>query len=203
MFGSFSKKKRNTAEPSVDRMAILFSCLDEELDEIERSDNPHGFFIAYKKAIDICAEILSKKPGEKIDNQILKTLHYLYGNKTEITNRFLDRSSTSGRLSYDLDIIVSYKAFMTDDSYDYFLSMTGIDNLVYTYCKVTFGGSQTYDYICEIPDISIGDDVIVPVGDEDTEKFAKVTAINEYRYDEAPYPVAKTKKIIAKYGCGL
>ena len=123
--------------------------------------------------------------------------------KTEITNRFLDRLSTGGRLSYDVDAIIGNRDEMTEASYDYFLSLTGLDELCYTYCTVTFGGTRTYDYICEIPDISIGDEVIVPVGEEETEKLAKVTAIKEYRYDEVPYPVSKTKRIIAKYGCGL
>ncbi len=203
MFGIFSKKKRENTDADVDRIAMLLEHLDEELDEIDHADNPHSFFLAYKKAVDFCSEILSHKPGNEIDNRILETLHYLFVNKTEITNKFLNRSSTSGRLSYDVDAIVEYKNDMTEDSYDYFLSLTGIDELYYTYCTVTFGSSHTYDYICEISDVSIGDDVIVPVGEEEIEKLAKVTAINEYRYDEVPYPVAKTKKIIAKYGCGL
>ncbi len=203
MFGSFSKKKRDLSLRFEKRLSELILNLEVELDELDHTDSPHSFFLAYKDAVNICAEILSYKPASELDNRVLQTLHYLFGDKTEITNRFLDRSSSSGRLSYDIDAIIEHKDDMTDDSYDYFLALTGIDELAYIYCTVTFGSSRTYDYICEIPDISVGDEVIVPVGEDEIEKIAKVTDINEYRYDEVPYPVAKTKKIIAKYGCGL
>lgn len=203
MFGLFSKGKLINTAASVDRTSMYLQLLDEALDVIDHTDNPETFFSAYNDAVKYCAELLSYKLGDHIDRQMLDTLHHLFGGKTDITNKFLDRSSSSGRLSYDIDAILEHKDNMTDDSYDYFLSLTGLDELCYTYCTVTFGGSRTYDYICEIPSISVGDDVIVPVGEEETEKLAKVTAVNEYRYDEAPYPVAKTKRIIAKYGNGL
>jgi hypothetical protein len=203
MFGLFSKKNLQNTASAADRKNFLFERLDESIAQLERTDDPQSFFLCYKNAVDACAELLSLKLGEEIDNQILKTLHYVYGDKTELTNKFLDRSSSSGRLSYDADAILTHKNEMTPDSYAYFLSLTGLDELRYTYCTVTFGGSHTYDYICEITGISAGDDVVVPVGEDEVEKLAKVTAINEYRYDEVPYPVSKTKKIIAKYGCGL
>ena len=200
--GLFSRKKHNNSA-SIDRTAIRLSLLEEALDEIDHADSPHSFFRAYNEAVKHCAEILSYKLGREIDNQMLGILHHLFGDKTDITNKFLKRSSSGGRLSYDIDAIIEHRCDMTDDSYDYFLSLTGLDELSYTYCTVNFGGSRTYDYICEIPDIAIGDDVIVPVGEEEIEKIARVIDINEYSYDEVPYPVAKTKKIIAKYGRGL
>jgi hypothetical protein len=194
----------NSVSVSVkESVAVLFQLLDEELDVIDHADNPHLFFLAYRDAVKYCGKILSYKPGKRTDSHILEILHHLFGDKTEITNRFLDRLSTGGRLSYDIDAIIENRDEMTEASYDYFLSLTGLDELCYTYCTVTFGGNRTYDYICEIPDISIGDEVIVPVGEEETEKLAKVAAIKEYRYDEVAYPVSKTKRIIAKYGCGL
>ncbi len=199
----FRKHKRRLIASTHKRIPDLLENLDEYLDVVDHTDRPSMFFLAYKDAVNICAEILSYKPASELDNRVLQTLHYLFGDKTEITNKFLDRSSSSGRLSYDADEILTHKNEMTPDSYAYFLSLTGLDELRYTYCTVTFGGSNTYDYICEINDISVGDDVVVPVGEDEVEKLAKVTAINEYRYDEVPYPVSKTKKIIAKYGCGL
>ncbi len=203
MFKMFFSRKRALSVDHDERVSVILELLESELDQIAHTNRPKFFFDAYDCAVKCCAEILSSKPGDEVDKHILKVLHYLYGDKTEITNKFLDRSSSSGWLSYHADDIVKHKDDMTAESYDYFLSLTGLDELFYTYCTVTFGGNHTYDYICEIPDISIGDEVIVPVGEEEIEKLAKVTAINEYRYDEVPYPVAKTKKIIAKYGCGL
>lgn len=203
MFGLFSKKNSQKTDSNVDRKNYLFERLDEDLGQIERTDDPDSFFLRYKDAVDACAELLSLKLGDEIDSKMLETLHYLFGSKTELINKFIDRSSSSGRLSYDTDKIIQHKDDMTAESYDYFLSLTGLGELSYTYCTVTFGGNHTYDYICEISDISVGDDVIVPVGEEEIEKLAKVTAIKKYRYDEVPYPVSKTKKIIAKYGCGL
>ncbi len=202
MFGRYPKSNTFSAS-NKEAIAVLFRLLDEELDAIDHAHNPHLFFLAYRDAVKYCGKILSYKPGKRIDSHILEILHHLYGDKTEITNRFLDRLSTGGRLSYDIDTIIEHRVDMTDESYDYFLSLTGIDELSYTYCTVSFGGTRTYDYICEIPDISVGDEVIVPVGEEEIEKLAKVTAIKKYRYDEVPYPISKTKRIIAKYGCGL
>ena len=202
MFGLFSKEK--PISPHIkDSVDALFRLLDERLDAIDHAESPHLFFAAYNDSVKYCAEILSHKPGSETDDRMLKILHHLLGDKTEITNRFLDRSSRSGRLSYDIDVIIEHRDDMTDESYDYFLSLTGVDELYYTYCTVTFGSSRTYDYISELPDISVGDEVIVPVGEDETEKLAKVTSISEYRYDKVPYPVLKTKRIIAKYGCGL
>ena len=203
MFGSNSKPKDVQEKLRINRLTMYLQLLDENLDVLEHTDSPHLFFLAYKDAVKCCSEILSMKRGKKMDDQMLKVLHHLFGDKTEITNRFIKRSSMSGRLSYDVDAIIEHRDDMTGESYEYFLSLTGLDELTYTYCTVTFGGNRTYDYICEIPDIEIGDEVIVPVGDDEIEKIAKVTFVREYRYDDVPYPVSKTKKILAKYGCGL
>lgn len=201
---AFLRRYKHRALSEIDRrIHELLIELDEVLDEIDHTESPSMFFLAYKDAVNICAEILSYKPNEEIDRRVMKVIHYLFTSKTDVTNKFLDRSSSSGRLSCDIDAIIEHKNDMTAASYEYFLSLTGLDELCYTYCTVTFGGTRTYDYICEIHDISVGDEVIVPVGEEEIEKLAKVTAIKEYRYDEVPYPVSKTKRIIAKYGCGL
>lgn len=199
----FRKYSRKPLTANENKISDLLDALDVELSELDHTDSPHAFFTAHKDAVSICGDIPSYKPGNEIENKVLRTLHYLFGDKTEITNRFIDRSSTGGRLSYDIDVFVEHKADMTDESYEYFLSLTGIDELVYTYCSVTFGSTRTYDYICDIREVKVGDEVVVPVGEEDTERIAKVVALNEYRYDEVPYPVAKTKRVIAKYGCGL
>ncbi len=199
----FRKYSRKPLTANEKKIAELLSSLDLELSELDHTDNPRSFFTAHNDAVRICGEILSYKPGNEIENKALKTLHYLFGDKTEMTNRFLDRSSTGGRLSYDIDAFVEHKADMTAESYEYFLSLTGIDELIYTYCTVTFGSSRTYDYICDLPGVCVGDDVVVPVGEEDSERIARVVSVNEYRYDEVPYPIAKTKRVIAKYGCGL
>lgn len=68
------------------------------------------------------------------------------------------------------------------------------------YCKVSFcKGGDAYSYLTEDESLSVGDKVVVPVGDDKTERIGYVDAINYYLPEEVPYPLDKVKKIIRRF----
>lgn len=72
-----------------------------------------------------------------------------------------------------------------------------VDDKVYTFCGVVFPHAlHPYHYRTDDPSIKVGDEVLVPVGD--TVTTGKVVSVGQYLRVAAPYPVDKTKSIIAK-----
>ena len=68
------------------------------------------------------------------------------------------------------------------------------------YCSVSFGSSlRTYYYICDCDDVDEKDNVLVPVGDDNSEKIGIVQKIEFFNKHNVPYPVEKTKHIISIY----
>lgn len=68
------------------------------------------------------------------------------------------------------------------------------------FCSVSFGSSlRTYYYICDCDDVDEKDNVLVPVGDDNSEKIGIVQKIEFFNKHNAPYPVEKTKHIISIY----
>lgn len=71
------------------------------------------------------------------------------------------------------------------------------DKTIYTFCGVAFPyASHPYHYRTKDPKIKIGDTVLVPVGDKETE--GTVISLGQYMRQGAPFPVDKTKFIISK-----
>lgn len=69
----------------------------------------------------------------------------------------------------------------------------------YIYCSVSFSsGGKTYYYLTEDETISIGDKVIVPVGDYDSERSVTVQNIEYFDDEDLPMPLHKVKAIIRK-----
>ncbi len=199
MFTLFKRKRREKAsEQSL--AATYYERLDLELDKIEKTVNPRDFFASYKIATALCNTLLSMRLGPDKDAPILDILSALNSEKTQKTNRFLDRCSRSGQLTASIDEIISFRSEMTDESYELFAEMTGICERFYTYCLVSFGTEKYYHYISEIDEIIVGDKVFVPTGKENEPTVATVMSVTKCRYDEAPYPPAKTKRVISIIG---
>lgn len=73
------------------------------------------------------------------------------------------------------------------------------DKTVYSFCSVMFEHSQRqYIYLTGDIDIKIGDEVIVPVGEDNREVSATVVSTSQHMRLTAPYPVDKAKKILRK-----
>ena len=69
----------------------------------------------------------------------------------------------------------------------------------YIYCSVSFSsGGKTYYYITEDESISIGDKVIVPVGDYGAERTVTVENVEYFDEEDLPMPLHEVKTIICK-----
>lgn len=66
------------------------------------------------------------------------------------------------------------------------------------YCMVDLSEGKTYYYRIYDKNIKAGDYVIVPVGDKNVEKLAKVLEVREFFAEDVPYPLNKTKFIKKK-----
>ena len=75
------------------------------------------------------------------------------------------------------------------------------DQTVYTFCGVRFHDADAgpvYHYRTEETDIHVGDQVIVPVGEENREVTARVVSVGQYLRGTAPYPVDRAKFILGR-----
>ena len=75
------------------------------------------------------------------------------------------------------------------------------DQTVYTFCGVRFHDADAgpvYHYRTEETDIHVGDQVIVPVGEENREVTARVVSVGQYLRGTAPYPVERAKFILGR-----
>lgn len=69
----------------------------------------------------------------------------------------------------------------------------------YIYCSVKFQEwGKSYYYLTEDDSIEIGDEVIVPVGNDMSKRKATVVNIEYFKKSEVPFPLSKTKTIIGK-----
>ena len=74
------------------------------------------------------------------------------------------------------------------------------DKKIYHYCSVVFGDDfHPYHYRTEDTSLKIGDIVLVPAGKENEECIATVVSVEEHTRLTVPFPLDKTKFIIAKY----
>ena len=77
--------------------------------------------------------------------------------------------------------------------------LAATDKTVYNFCSVIFNASnQPYTYLIGELDIKIGDKVVVPVGNDNTERIATVVSTSQHMRLTAPFPVDKAKKVIRK-----
>lgn len=73
------------------------------------------------------------------------------------------------------------------------------DKSIYNFCSVIFNvANQPYTYLTGNLDIKIGDKVVVPVGNDNTERLATVVSTSQHMRLTAPFPVDKAKKVIRK-----
>ncbi|MCD8237764.1 MAG: hypothetical protein LUC92_00260, partial [Clostridiales bacterium] len=74
------------------------------------------------------------------------------------------------------------------------------DKTVYTYCGVAFEGSdRLYHYRTEDNSLTVGDMVVVPVGNKGEEAVVEIQTVEKHRRKTAPYPVESTKLIKGRY----
>lgn len=70
----------------------------------------------------------------------------------------------------------------------------------YIFLSVRFGEyGKTYYYLTEDDTIQVGDQVVVPVGNEGKERIVEVAKKEYYSSDRVPMPIEKVKNIIGKF----
>ena len=68
------------------------------------------------------------------------------------------------------------------------------------FCRVKFENQgHTYAYLADTDDYKKGDEIIVPVGEENWETVATIESIEYGQPEHAPYPLDKLKHVIRKY----
>ena len=76
----------------------------------------------------------------------------------------------------------------------------GYDRTQYIYLSVRFGDcGKTYYYRTEDVSIQVGDQVVVPVGNDGTERIVDVVKVQQFSEDTVPMPLEKVKTIIEKF----
>lgn len=86
----------------------------------------------------------------------------------------------------------------TAERFSYTLQMKSKAELTeYTFASVSFNqGGGTYDYICEIPDVEVGDKVVVSANGE--EKTVEVCRLFKMQLGDMPLDVSRYKKVLRK-----
>ena len=119
----------------------------------------------------------------------------------------VSRSCTFDRLHVPakqfMDFIGAVRNIVGDSAVD---GLPGLDRFMAAigpgevkYCGVQFSkGGKVYHYRTTDPSISVGDKVIVPVGDDGGEREVVVATIDFCRWDNPPYPLKQTKEVKAK-----
>lgn len=102
-----------------------------------------------------------------------------------------------------LSVIETIRIFFNDFINSYAINTGIFMNAMNTgevkYCGVEFSsGGHLYHYRTDNLDIAVGDRVIVPVGADNDERIAYIKTVEFCRWDNTPYPLEKTKAIIAK-----
>ena len=68
---------------------------------------------------------------------------------------------------------------------------------VYIFASVIFReGGDSYDYICDIPDVAVGDTVLVP--SYDGPALVKVVRVFKVNIDKMQLPYTRYKKVLGK-----
>ena len=182
-------KRKNTKRENND-----FEALDYNIDRIMHTLDAEEFFNCL---INVKACYVRLRISENYREADVEGIYSQLADVTSLTNDFLDRLSSSGRLIDQTEIIVRQKKLMTDESYEYFVSLTGMTDEPRLCCGVAFEGDKIYHYLCDIDDIHPGDRVIVPVGKYGDEAVGRVVSVGRYLRDFLPYPLHKMKKIIS------
>ena len=69
----------------------------------------------------------------------------------------------------------------------------------YIYCSVVFNeNGPSYYYLTDDDTIDIGEEVVVPTGQDNHEAVVTVVDIEYFRKDNAPYPFQNTKWILRR-----
>ena len=77
--------------------------------------------------------------------------------------------------------------------------LASTDKTIYEFCGVSFGNhSHPYPYLTGGVDVSIGDQVEVPINRPEGVNIGTVVSVSKHLRSSAPYPVDRAKTILRK-----
>ena len=183
-FYAFFEKEIKALNQPLKEAYLMKKLNEEEFDirvflkpEKENLELDDEYFGESDKPHEISAEEYKKLKNE---NKALKS------KVTKLENQITDLNHNIRRLESDLEAARKAKVKEWDGKY-------------YRYCRVTLDecpGGLWY----RTDDITLkkGDYVYVPYGKENEELMAKVVSVEEFRSDDLPFPLQRTKFIIEK-----
>lgn len=179
-----------------------FRIMTDSVELIHKTVYPKTYFSRYRTAVKEAEVVAGLCKRHELGILATQTLAVLLSDRVKITNDFLDRCEAAGKLPFVKNELVSYKAEMPEESYEYFeeILACSIDNSdieEYIFCSVVFcEGGKAYYYLADEEDVCCGDYVTVPVGRNDEEKMGRVVKVEIFKGCNAPVPVEKLKCII-------
>lgn len=126
---------------------------------------------------------------------MLDKLSVTYKARTALDERILDRTLVVDALGYDRFLYDGKRLFKIDGWY-VLRNNEKKNGRIYRFASVRFGSGRRYDYLCEDPEITVGDRVLVDASGE--EQMVIVCNIFEKCEGETALPLKAYKKVIKK-----
>ena len=175
-----------------------YEIMRESIDIIGETTNPDTFFSRYNLAVKHAKMLIELFPNYELGTIAESELEILEDDKDIFIEEFLDRCNDEEKLPFIKNEIMAHRSEMSDESYEYFLELTGCyDEKTYTFCSVVFNeGGKSYYYLSDEDDVRCGDTVVVFVGKDEIEKTARVVKVEKFKGKNAPIPVDSLKYIV-------
>lgn len=213
MFGLFGRKNNQNSNEYGDfydddglmpTMAAQYMWkMPDNLELLRNTTNAETFFYRYGYALE-CLERAAGYEGEcRVEGMDASELDdYLRDNRVSITNAFIDRCFRAKK-GYQLADI-KYQSQMPPESLEYYNSKakegkTGLaeEKTDYIYYSVVFNPyGKSWYYISTDDSYDVGDYVIVPAGQNNTEKVVQVVLKERFAKGMAPMSPSRVKPII-------
>ena len=175
---------------------------------LETTSYMETFFRCYDEIIECIDQLVDEEgnitPGYN-DEVVELAEKYSDDNAWTIaTVNFIDRAINTGKGRLLKQELWKYIDRMTQDSIAYAEEQLGsitapamFDGDKYLYCLVEFeSGGNTYYYISDNHNVTVGNEVVVPVGNYGRTSVAKIVRTEMFEIDECPFPPEKAKRII-------
>ena len=191
-----------STELRISQASRHFEIMRDSVDLIYKTVYPKTFFSRYRTAVHEAEVVIKLCKHHEFGRLATQTLALLLSDRVEITNSFLDRCDSAGKLPFIKNDLIAMRTEMPEECFDYFeelldcyIDESGLDE--YIFCSVVFSeGGKSYYYLSNYEDIRCGDYVTVPVGKKNDASIGRVVKIEVFKSNNAPIPVHSLKYII-------
>lgn len=182
--------------------------LSYSLELLNTTVYPKTFFKRYDDALSSAREI-SDIAFSHTDKAFAKSvIDDLINNREQKIRDFVDRCHAQGKLYSVKDELLLGYYDLSPSIKSYIAELiTGIEDDCgdipesgeYIYCSISFGTEgRTYHYKTTDETLKCGDEVIVPVGNNERKSVGKIEKIERFKAGETPYPPSLTKEILGR-----